>query len=294
MTKNIILASLDHPNHLVLKEHGNTTKNYCKMCLGHEIHLTRFLIIDMLIQNRISKDDIIVTLKDRRFLYSKIFKNCITEEEFWAMNREGYTIINFTPVTGTDIPVEEWSILQHYNHQTLKYFYTPEFKLLLNSFDYCETNYDQTQNKNYVVIHHRYSCDIKLLIKAIDKINSTMDVNIVIFNNNIEYLKTEIVNFNNLIFIDNLRLYASFLNSPKCKLFISEWSGGGQLSQYCYNGKIMYYYDHYPTACGYVGKEKDFSRISMETDMYQHFDFKHTRDVDINIYHKMDEILDRL
>jgi hypothetical protein len=290
MSKNIIIASCNHPQHLVIKENGNITNRYEKMCLGHEIHLTRFLIIDMLVQNRISKDDIIVTLKDRRFLYSKIFNNCITEEEYWSIDRNGYNIINLTQVTCADIPVQEWSILQYFNHQTLKRFYTPTFNAFLNRIDYCEIKY---RGKDYVVIHHRYTCDINLLIKTINTINNKMNVNIIIFNNNINFLKNALLNFDNLIFIDNLQLYASYLNNSKCKLFISEWSGGGQLSQYCYDGKIMYYFNHYPTK-GYVGQEKEFARLSMETDMYQHFDFKHSRNIDINLFNTLDEILELL
>jgi hypothetical protein len=289
--KNIIIASLEHPNHLTKEEKGYKTKNYCKMCLGHEIHLTRFLIIDMLLQKKISSDDIIITLKDRKFLYSKIFKNCISEEEIGNIDKNEYNIINFTPVTGTDIPVQEWSILQYYNHQTLKNFNTPEFQLLLNNIHFCETGYNN--EKKYIVVHHRYNCDINILIKIIDKINNIIDVNIVIFNNNKLYLIEEFKNYSNLIFVDNLNLYASYLNSNKCKLFLSEWSGGGQLSQYCFDGNIIYYFDNYEDN-GYVGKENDFTKKSMETDMYQHFDFKHSRNNFVKLFLKIDELLENI
>jgi hypothetical protein len=291
MSKNIILASLEHEDNYILQENGNTTKRYCKMCLGHEIHMTRYVIIDMLLQNKISTDDIIVTLKDRTFLYSKIFKNCITSDAFTMMEKDGYNIINLSYITGSDIPVREWSILQKYNHQVLKKFYTSEFKTLLNSIDYCETHYDCA--KDYIVVHHRYNYDINMLIKTINKINSVVDVNIVIFNNNMSYIKKELENYKNLMFVDNLQLYASYLNNPKCKLFISEWSGGGQLSHYCYDGKIIYYFHQYHDI-HYVGKEKEFAKLSMETDMFQHWDFKHSRNIDINMFCTLDDLLENL
>jgi hypothetical protein len=85
-------------------------------------------------------------------------------------------------------------------------------------------------------------------------------------------------------------LYASYLNNDKCKLFISEWSGGGQLSQYCYDGKIMYYFNQY-TDYHYIGNEKQFAKISMETDMFQHWDFKNARNIDINMFRTLDDII---
>jgi GH15 family glucan-1,4-alpha-glucosidase len=263
------------------------------MCLGHEIHITRYVIFDMLLQNRISLDDIIVTLKDRIFLYKKIFKNCISSEEFIEMNlnEKNYNIINLHLLTGNDIPVSYSSILENFQHQTLKNFCTPEFKYLLNNIDYCNTGYPE--DKDYIIIHHRYNCSIDILSKIINKVNNTMNVNIIIFNNNISYLKQNINNVNNIIFIDNLQIYASYLNSNKCKLFISEWSGGGQLSHYCYDGKIMYYFNVY-NDLHYVGNEKVFAEKSMETDMFQHWDFKHSRIIDINMFCKVDDVLNNI
>jgi hypothetical protein len=292
MNKNIVIASIDCNQNTLIRLNGILTKRYSKMCLGHEIHMTRYVIIDMLLQNKISTDDIIVTLKDRKFLYTNIFKNCISSEEFMKMDLNGkdYNFINLHLLTGNDLHVTESSILQNYNHQILKKFYTPEFKNLLNNIEYCNTGYED--EKDYVIIHHRYNYDINMLFKIINKINDKMNVNVIIFNNNISYLKDEInkYNFNNIFLIDNLQLYASYLNNDKCKLFISEWSGGGQLSQYCYDGKIMYYFNQY-TDYHYIGNEKLFAKQSMETDMFQHWDFKNARNIDINMFRTLDEII---
>ena len=293
MIKNIIISSLDHNDNLLVQEDGNLTKRYGKMCLGHEIHMTRYVIFDMLLQNRISIDDIIVTLKDRKFLYTKIFKNCISSEEFMEMDLNGknYNIINLDLITGSDISVNYSSILENFQHQTLKKFYTTEFKYLLNNIDYCDTGYNE--DKDYIIIHHRYNYTIDRLLKIINKINNSMNVNIIIFNNNISYLKENMNNINNIIFVDDLQIYASYLNSKKCKLFISEWSGGGQLSHYCYDGIIMYYFNQY-SDIHYVGQEKNFAKLSMETDMFQHWDFKHSRNIDINMFYTVDDVLNNI
>jgi hypothetical protein len=288
MIKNIVIASIDHSFNYVSFEHNNYTKKYSKMCLGHEIHMTRYIIIDMLIQNHISRDDIIVTLKDRQFLYNSIFKNVITSEDFSNMNKDGYNLINLHLVTGCDIDVNKNNIMCHFNYKTLSKFYTEEFKHLLNNISYIDTGYDNN-DKDYVVIHHRYNYDLVNLRNTIDVINSKMNVKIIIFNNNINYLKETLSEYKNLLFVDNLQLYASYLNNLKCKLFISEWSGGGQLSHYCYDGKIMYYFNQYSDE-NRIGLGNKLASEAMESNMYVNWDFKHTRNIDLVLYKNLADI----
>jgi hypothetical protein len=117
---------------------------------------------------------------------------------------------------------------------------------------------------------------------------------IIIFNHNLSYLKPILEKeFTNLIFIENLQLYASYLNQKKCKLFISEWSGGGQLSHYCYEGKILYYLHTYRDY-HYIGQEKERCKQSMETDMIPCWDFKHSRDIDINLFDSITNLINNL
>jgi hypothetical protein len=299
MTQNIIVLSVDHNENHIQYDHGFITKKYSKMCLGHEIHMSRFVLFDMLVQNVVSINDIIVTLKDRLFLYTKIFPNCIDDITFMNMDKTNYNIINLSLITGSDIHVNRDSIYETYNHKVLDKFYSPEFKLLLNNIDFCEINYDNNYNKDYIVIHHRYHCNIDFLIQIIEKLNEKNDVNIIIFNNNNSFLEKELQKYNNLIFIDNLQLYASFLNSYKskykCKLFISEWSGGGQLSHYTYDGKVMYYFNHYQCDIHYVGHEKLFLQETMSSDFRgPHWDFKHSRNIDMNMFKNINDLLENI
>jgi len=185
--------------------------------------------------------------------------------------------------------------LNFYSHNVLEHFYTPETKRLINKIDYCEV--DLFDNKDYIVIHQRYDCDINILFQIIAKINDTMhNVNIVIFNNNIQYLTSIdfLKQYTNLFFIDNLQIYASYLNNPICKLFISEWSGGGQLAHYCYDGIVMYYFYTYNQDYAYVGHENEFLKASMETNMFQHWDFKNTRNIKIKFFYNSDHLLENL
>lgn len=54
--------------------------------LGWELMVTRIQVINMLIDQVIKKDDCIVTCEDRKFLYTKIFKNVIDINEVSDIN----------------------------------------------------------------------------------------------------------------------------------------------------------------------------------------------------------------
>ena len=63
MTKYLVISKPD----------GEFHTGFC--ALGHEIHLGRYILLDMLHNNYIDDSFIVVTYNlDRAFLYSKIFK----------------------------------------------------------------------------------------------------------------------------------------------------------------------------------------------------------------------------
>ena len=131
--------SMDHYENLILYEiDGSPIKTYKKMCLGHETNLSRFVLFDMLIQGYISKDDIIVTLKDRKFLYTQIFPNCIDSDSYKQIpNIQDYHIINLWKITGSEMHINRSAIYNEFNHTMLERVDFPEMKKLLNSIDYC-------------------------------------------------------------------------------------------------------------------------------------------------------------
>lgn len=283
--------SLEHPENTMENINGIVTRRYHKMCLGHEIHMTRYVLFDMLVQNRVTTDDVIVTLKDRRFLYTQIFSNVIDTLTYDTMDTSGYTIINLSLITGSDITVDRDSIFRHYQHQVLDKFYSDHTKSLLDSIEYTEDIVDM--EGPYIVIHYRYGSDSLFLKNMVDKIYETYGdgMNIVIFNNNISILKNNLEQYSRITFTEHLQTYASYLHHKNCVLFISEWSGGGQLAHYCYTGKILYYFMTY-TDTHYVGHEAKYVANSMIADFKgPHWDFKHSTDIHVVMFPTISDLI---
>jgi len=51
-------------------------------CFGHDLHISRLIILDLLNKEIINTNDTIIITKERQFLYDNIFKNVITFNEF--------------------------------------------------------------------------------------------------------------------------------------------------------------------------------------------------------------------
>jgi len=213
---------------------------YWTKCLGHEIHITRIMVLDMLLKNKINTNDIIVTFDDRKFLYSRIFTNIINYNQYLELDKKNYDVINIIDYAGNLInnPIENDS-LKRINYTIPNKFYNDELKNLCLKIDYIKLDYEFLNNE-FLIIHHRYNANIENLKKIINIVKNK----IVIFNNDILNLKNEIKD-DSIFYTDNLQFYASLLNHKNCKFLISEWSGGGQLSAYTSNCKILYYYDAY-------------------------------------------------
>jgi hypothetical protein len=98
----------------------------------------------------------------------------------------------------------------------------------------------------FVVIHHRYGFPIENLLKLISKFPPSLSK--VIFSGNLNDITPYIHALDNVCLIDSLQVYATLLQDSRCKLLISEWSGGGQIAQYTLGpqGTVWYYYNHYP------------------------------------------------
>lgn len=74
-------------------------------------------------------------------------------------------------------------------------------------------------------------------------------------------LEEKLIKFSNVYFVNNLQIYASLLNDSRCKLLISEDSGGGQIAQYLLSpdSEIWFYFDFYD----------DLFRLSEESISWQ-------------------------
>lgn len=217
--------------------------------IGHEIHISRVIIFDLLCKGLISQNDTIIAMKDRKFFYKKIFSNTLSIEEAKTKDFSHCTVLDISPYSST-LLFDTIPILKQLNYDYLNSNYkTPEFIEKCKQFNFYSIDkiknkfgYNFIDTNKFILIHHRYGADLVHLHTIINKINE--EYFIVVFNNKPEFLKNNIIR-ENTYFTNNLKLYASLMNLQNCVLFISEWSGGGQLAQYCYNGIILYYYLHY-------------------------------------------------
>ena len=64
-----------------------------------------------------------------------------------------------------------------------------------------------------------------------------LNIKVYIFTNVIEMFE----NNENVVTINDVHTYATLMNHNKCLAVVSEYSGAGQLSQYCHNKEIYYY-----------------------------------------------------
>ena len=277
---------------ILSKYYNNDINQYtCLSCLGHEIHLTRFLLFDLLQKNIIDINSIIVTLsKDRFFLYDKIFKNVISWNTYFNkyINNNKYKLIDLTYYSD----LHDFNPIKVFNDLNYdpKYFEKTDVLIdYINNINFIDLSLTHSHllNDKFIMIHCRFNINKNNLDLIIKKIREFSNLNIILFcvDNSI------ILNMPNVYLINNLQIYASFLNNNNCILFISEWSGGGQLSQYCYNGKILYYFNNYDSN-DYEKQYLKYQDISnLKTNLFTCWDFKTTTLCNRLYYKTLDELL---
>lgn len=246
--------------------------------LGHELFFTRKIALILLVNQLIDKDYCIVTCNDdRKFLYTNIFSKVITYLDFIKFHESNPNkfVIDLRPYLSTvernvindlkklSLPENlliNNNIFLNCNSSALNQlacniefidligeesesFITRESRLTevkygvdIDTYASIQGPFSDIIKNNFIIIHIRSTSKyVNYLLSIIDKLN----VSCIIFTqlNNIpkKYHQTS-----------NLQVYASLLNNKNCLAILSEWSGGGQLSQFCCHGKILYYFDHYP------------------------------------------------
>ena len=273
--------------------------------LGHEIHLTRYILYDMLQKNVIDNNVNIVTIsKDRFFLYSNIF----TKIHEWNDYKKKQTINNNIKV----IDLTKYSSGLNLQHTFDNFERTSKFVDYINNINTINLNenikYKSIIENDFIVVHYRFSMvnsDTKIthngntqnLLKIIDKIRKHTNNDIVIFCSKLPDEKVQKdLECKNIVIIDNLQYYASFLSNKKCKLLISEWSGGGQLSQYCFDGKIIYYFDFYPSLDYELNFDSYQKTANVPNNIFKFncWDFKTTRNNEREYYKTFDLMINDL
>jgi len=269
--------------------------------LGHEIHLTRFILFDLLQKNMINLECTIVTLyEDRFFLYNKTFKNIITWDEYVNNKKTDKNIeidlTYYSCVSTQNDQIKEFDVL---NYHLNTFERTQQFVNYINDLNFNDLTkhpvYSDIINEKFIVIHWRTNIiglskdKIESLLRIINKLKENFDLKIVIFS--VENIN---INLENVYVINNLQLYASFLNNKNCDLFISEWSGGGQLSQYCCNSKIIYFFDDYPSH-DYEIHYKNYQQCGdLNNNIFACWDFKTTTNCERFYYKTLDIMLENI
>lgn len=119
------------------------------MALGHEIHILRVIIFDLLCKGLISQNDIIITMKDRKFFYEKIFSNTSSIEEARTKDFSHRIVLDINPYR-TTLLFDTIPILKQFN------FYS--ISEIMNKF-------------KYIFIHHRHDTNFVYLHIIINKID---------------------------------------------------------------------------------------------------------------------------
>lgn len=271
-------------------------------CLGYEINLGRCILIDFLLQNKIDLETIVVTVPDRMFLYNSIFKNTISDIDYFNItNKEDYDIYDLTEYTSSSGNIFEYckDLFSRINYTIPAKYYTSEFQSFVTKITYLPLEI----NTDFILIHHRYDANINKLKNTIDFLhNKCPNHMIVLFNNNIENLKNHFLDKSNIIYIDHLQTYVSYMNHLKCTLFITEFSGGGQLSNYCCNADIYVYFDTY-SCCfnGYKNRNFDYVKDLQELLNYalsnsyiECPDFKKFTNGNLKLFYNIDSLLENI
>ena len=296
--------------------------------LGHEIHVGRSIVIDMLAKDVLCPqlgDCVTTGLPDRRFMYEALFGServfdysimpdvfqpirppkaltdylVLPSAAFKAIGRfANFDVINLTsysqPPTyctfGTSEEMEQNRYVVPDTYWCDKYIgLAQRFNFLA---DYERNTILPVALPVYVVIHHRYSASIEGLFKIISELPTTLAK--VVFTSNMEVLKGHFRGLSNLFFTDSLKAYASLLKDTRCKLLISEWSGAGQVGQYTLGsqGGIWYYYDHYPDVFNFSMTHKIWEHNAKLGNYFNCWDFKNVSGCDIQHFSSFESLLD--
>lgn len=247
--------------------------------IGHEIHITRPVLMVLLSNKLITTDDIIVTKNyERFFLYNKIFKNIIQYDDL-PLNVSGNEMIDLTHLNSLwehqenkdyilDVEKRFPILLDiRWNKIVVR---TPEYNNLISLISY---DYFEPKNE-FVVIHQRitdygpYDKDLTTsLIKSILETFPFLDI-YVFSVKDIEFKHEKVFHTK---YIDT---YTSLMSHEKCRGVITPWSGGGQLAQICHTRNIFYYYSCYVLYEEQQDLNSLFKIANNDNNMYRYSDLK--------------------
>jgi hypothetical protein len=271
--------------------------------LGHEIHLSRWVLLDMLNKKYIDTcvDVVVTNHEDRRFLYTKLFDHVITSDELDARKNPNDTIIELWPfMVGLPEEVNERYVKEIENkcsypiRKLLFGTFIKDYNHLVNRIDYPEI---QPISNKFFVVHLRmlykvcHHLDVEKNIAEFYQIVTSIctkypEHDIVVFTVS---TGLELEKFKNKIkIINKLDVYASYMNHTNCEAVISPISGGGELAQYCHHNLIHLY------PSDYTGGGVDFTHYLSNDRYHKLWQVRKTTDAILNHHPSLSECLEKL
>jgi len=187
-----------------------TLDNYFE--LGWELGIVQFLIKSRLLDGTISNTDIIVTRKDREFIYTNYFDKVIDWETFITEKTDEDTVeyINSWLLDVLRENLKE----KHYESDICNF----------DNIQNIEKRYNITDNFIIFCVRMRDHCDfrnsnIDTIRQVISHLEHILNIKAFIVGNGAEILETDKTKH------INLRQFSSLLSSRKCKICISPMSG---------------------------------------------------------------------
>lgn len=265
-----------------------------RTCLGHELHISRCILLDLLCKGFIDTNVEIYTPRDRMFLYTKIFPHVFPLEEFKSDDENDDIVDMSEYMSCVNIGNRKHcsKLLVEMGYDNTAAYRSPEFVALCNTIDVTPISIKSP----FAVIHFRkladYTNNVPDLDKVIDWVRKKGVVDIVIFWNTHDTHGFE-EKYERIVITNNLCEYASYMVDENCHMVVSEWSGGGQLSQFTTRGTVYYYFEGYPSNDYEKHYLVYYSRgNSSDATIYTYWDWKNTTDTTVVMVKDLRSLLD--
>jgi hypothetical protein len=211
-----------------------TTENYTE--LGWEIMVSRLAYLRDLRKGMWTPEDTVVTVGDRKFLYSKIAKNVIAFEDF----KEENDVFKYTEDHVCKFE-DLYELHGEYIDNKIDHYKYIECKDDILNIDYSnvEEKYNISEKFAGALIRIRNWCPERNLkdqcyLSIIDRLKRKYKKVFVFGLESERFWKDK-----DVIYIDNLQDWASIMHHPLCDVIVASVSGGSVVCQICCDSKLL-------------------------------------------------------
>lgn len=210
-----------------------TTENYTE--LGWELMVTRLAFIRDFNNGLWNKDDTVITISDRKFLYSKL---CNTIDSSSLELKDGDTV--FTDYTNK---MTQYLVDLHSDYEK---GLIQQYKYLCDKPQILSVDYEDVESKYN--IKDKFAGVLVRIRNHVPERNMTEDMARSIINDLLKMYSVVFVfglgskylaDGKRVIYLETLREWASVMNSKLCDCIIGTASGASQLCQICCNSKLV-------------------------------------------------------